>query len=169
MRPQRGPTVPGGRSTRPGIPTRRGRGRYSVRGRALTAPGSGSAPYGADCGAARIAPRGSGHANRPHAGTANFGVKIENAPRGTSAVLLVGTAQSSIPLDFLGLTGCSLYVDPATIAVNLPVALASSQYDVGIRIPSALRGTVYFQWAYVNPSANPFGVETTRGLAVTVR
>ena len=64
------------------------------------------------------------------------------------------------------MTGCSFNL--AQVAASINVQLASTRYDLGLSIPSNIRGQIYVQWFYFNPGANAAGIEATQGLEFTI-
>ncbi len=124
--------------------------------------------YGTGCGNANIRSRGTSHANLPWAGTTNFGIVLEGAPARTPAVLMIGGASGSFDLGAIGMTGCMLNLNPALILANINVQLASSRYDMPLRIPSAVSGDIFVQWLYINAAA-PGGLEATQGMQITIQ
>ncbi|MEM7204054.1 MAG: hypothetical protein AAF628_27580 [Planctomycetota bacterium] len=123
---------------------------------------------GTGCGPATMGPRGTSHSYLPWSGTANFGVVLNNAPSGTAAVLLFSGGQAAVSLASLGLPNCTLLVDPARIVGAINVQLASTFYDLPVRIPSAVSGGVNLQWAYFDPTA-PGGLSLTERLTLFIK
>ncbi|MHC5064763.1 MAG: DNA polymerase Y subunit UmuC family protein, partial [Planctomycetota bacterium] len=66
--------------------------------------------YGSGCSQSNFKPS-IGTVGRAFPGSQFFAVTLSGAPPGTGAVLLLGRAQTQFPLDFVGMTGCSLLVD----------------------------------------------------------
>ncbi|MEM7203600.1 MAG: hypothetical protein AAF628_25270 [Planctomycetota bacterium] len=126
-------------------------------------------PYGSGCGAASIGLAPGGHGRLPWAGTANFILRLSGAQSGVNAVLFLGGAPGSFDLSPIGMTGCRLLVDPSLGLGTIGMAVTSSGQNLRLSIPSRVKGTVYAQWFYVSPGANPFGAEMTDGLAIDIQ
>lgn len=75
--------------------------------------------------------------------------------------LLAGT-QTNVPLDFLGATGCTLFVD--NVIVSLPMSLTVPTATLPLALPAnpAFAGVVLeLQAGALSPSSNPFGLATS--------
>ncbi len=87
------------------------------------------------------------------------------------AVLAVGFLSTNIPLDPLGMPGCTLLIDPA-MSTTIPASLLpSGDPRVAITLPDSplFTGFVYTQWIYSQPGLNPLGFATNRAVAHEVR
>ena len=88
---------------------------------------------------------------------------------GRPALWAASLAQSSLPLDSLGLTGCVLAVDPgpSLLGTVLRVTDNNGYADVVLPVPSQLAPfTIHGQWLVLEPSANPGGIALTDGIRV---
>lgn len=103
-------------------------------------------------------------------------ISLIQAPPNVPAVLWVGSSETTwgpytLPLDlgFLGMPDNFLYTD---IAINIAaVTTTSGGANVGLAIPNVpalVGGRAYFQWAVVDPTANPLGLLTTDGVLAYV-
>jgi hypothetical protein len=103
--------------------------------------------------------------NRPVLGT-SVTYQVDNRPSNTVlAAIIFGLAQTSTPLDVIGMTGCTLLSsgDLATAPVNL----STGQFVFGIPNQASLAGAVlYHQAIVVAPGFNPFGVVASNGLSL---
>lgn len=127
--------------------------------------------------AARVAPVGDscagtwenvpvlGIRETPDAGNANFAVELIGGAALAPMVLLIGTPVPPIDLGFLGITGCTLYVNPlATVATATgPGSTKHGEGAVRIALPLAasLRANIRLQAAY-------FDTGNGRSLPMTV-
>ncbi len=120
--------------------------------------------YGNGCSQSNFKPQ-IRTVGRAFPGSQFFAVTLSGAPPGTAAVLLIGRAQTHVPLDFVGMSGCSLLVDriirsePCSIGVN---GFGTVPLDIP-PIPSLAGFELYMQWAVVDPNANLFGLSTSGG------
>ncbi len=90
----------------------------------------------------------------------------------TTSALFVGPATTTVNLTPIGMTWCALKVDPAAGGVAIPAffeVLGGAPY-VQFSLPDSpvFLGTVYTQWAFLHPTANPLGVVLNQGYAHTV-
>jgi len=117
--------------------------------------------YGLGCPAANRVALNSG--SRPTLGS-NFDMYFGEAPASSvAALLLLGTTQSSVALDSIGMTGCTLLASPDLV---FPTALQGRYSVTTLPIPNdpALIGAVLFaQVAVVAPGVNTAGIVTSSG------
>ncbi|HLU38148.1 MAG TPA: hypothetical protein VK081_02110 [Planctomycetota bacterium] len=140
--------------------------RNVVRGATYRYPDAAQAtPYGTSCSTATIG------STRPLAGNEYFGLHVTGINQPTPAgVLLLSTVQTILPLEPIGMPGCTLLVGTSPL-VQLPVTGASGILSLRIPLSDApvLRGRFNAQYAYLDAQANALGVRTTSGLAVQVQ
>lgn len=110
-------------------------------------PSAGTTVVGAGCGAATI---GAAH---PYAGNANFYVNLVGAPPGQTAAPLLSLGQGSTPLDFLGMLGCILHLDPATLIWLPPRTTTIFGANVNVPLPETFFSQLYAQWWFTDPTA----------------
>jgi hypothetical protein len=126
--------------------------------------------HGTGCGSAAV-PGHQAASGVPSVGNGSFVVALVGGQPLAPAVFLFGGSRTSflgaplpLPLDFLQMTGCSLYTD---VIVSAGTSLdASGNGSVPLRIPNAprLRGTHFTtQWISVDRQANPAGVVSSDG------
>ncbi len=117
--------------------------------------------YGTGCGPARILSRNLGLL-----GSEFFTVRLLSAFANQPAVLLLAPAPGSLPLDSIGMPGCTLLLSSTGLSV---VAMTDRNGSAALQlsIPSipGLRD-LYFQWVHFAPGANALGLRTTAGLHV---
>ncbi len=123
---------------------------------------------GTGCGSATMRPRGTSHSYLPWSGTSNFGVTLNNAPSGTTAVLMFSGAPATVSLASFGLPNCNLLLDPAQLTGSISVQLSSGFYDLPMRIPSGVAGNLSMQWVYFDPAATG-GLSLTERLSILVK
>lgn len=127
-------------------------------------PQAGVSYYDSSCASVTL---GDGHP--PYAGSQFYRLNLSGVAPGTLCLHVVGVAPLSAPLDFLGMFGCKLLVDPVltTLAIADPTGLAFVPYA----LPDAplFTGELYAQWFWVDPPANAFGWRSSVGAAVHVR
>jgi hypothetical protein len=89
----------------------------------------------------------------------------------TPAVLLCALTPADIPLDALGMPGCSLLVSPASLLFALNAMTGGTGIvQVQLPLPTAARGVdVHFQWAHIAIGANSANLRATARLQVPVR
>ncbi|MBI5849450.1 MAG: hypothetical protein HZB39_00195 [Planctomycetes bacterium] len=138
-------------------------------GEILLHPARARAAYGLGCGAGVIA------ASDPLIGHEYFGIELYfGGPplSASSGAVLVSFGPAAIPLDPVGVTGCTLLVDPGPPFVG---SFGATILGGFARIPIALIETVpsadlYWQWVYPDaPSGRPLPVSLTRGLRTSIR
>lgn len=133
---------------------------------------SATAAYGTGCGALQLA----GTAN-PTLGTW-FVADITGLVNGSMALMMAGISNTTflgsplpVALDGLGLTGCFLYQDIALQTAGFCPATGPTTGRYVLPIPAAYQligATVYLQAWAADAQANPTGLVTSNGLAVTV-
>jgi hypothetical protein len=127
-------------------------------------PDARSVPYGSAGG-------GTITATRPLAGDEFFKVRLTSGKPLTPALLVVSLMPYNMPLEGLGMPGCTLYADPL-LGFVLPAATDKNGI-VEITLPlfdyPAFKWNVYLQYFYVAPKANPAGLLATQGLCAQVR
>ncbi|MEZ5967410.1 MAG: hypothetical protein R3F56_26470 [Planctomycetota bacterium] len=129
-------------------------------------PAAASTAYGGSCGSATLS------GSVPLSGNGNFQVVASSLPASVPATLTFAAAPSSIPLDFLGMTGCTMNYDPSAFLANLAASSSSGGTIVfGLPLPDAppIYGDLYLQLTYVHAGANVANLEATRGLHLQIR
>jgi hypothetical protein len=110
-------------------------------------------------------------------GNGAFGARLENAPPGSTAFLLLGLSQTawgalSLPAPLPGSPGCSLLVSGDAIvgpvvASGPPGATGTATVSLPIpNVPSLVGSTAYAQWGLIDPSVP--SLLSTRGLRLQV-
>ncbi|MGE3173782.1 MAG: hypothetical protein AB7O97_14245 [Planctomycetota bacterium] len=87
-------------------------------------------------------------------------------PQSIGFVVLGFTPVPGVPLDFLGMNGCSLY---QTLDLTFFLATANGAMVLPLVLPAdpfLLGGTVYAQSAVRDPIANPFGLAASNGVTL---
>lgn len=136
----------------------------------LTGPAATSFAHGASCpGSLPDIPWLVGNSLPQQGSTFHFGVS--GVPAGSPGILLAGFAclPQPLSLDFIGFTGCELYV--ASIATLGHVADAAGHSAFTLQVPAgpAVRGaTLQLQNFSIAPGANPGGGVLTNALVATV-
>ncbi len=106
--------------------------------------------------------------DRPILGT-TMSLVTRGLPRTTlSAAVLVGNFNPALPLDSLGMPGCTMWSTGDLDA--LPINLVPSPQPLDLPIPNlpAIVGwTTYLQSVAIAPGVNPLGLATSNGLEVT--
>ncbi len=116
-------------------------------------------PYGASCQLVQ-----DEYADPAKAGSRQFSVSLVQ-PTNAIAALAIGTQSTKLPLDVVGMTGCSLLIDPLTIVASTPSPSGINTVTMRLSdVPPVFLGTFHTQWLYVAPGANPLGVVTNRGV-----
>ncbi len=96
---------------------------------------------------------------------------------GTPGLVMFGAAQTSVSLQNIGATGCTLYAAPTLVVPFVFGTPLGSQLDSGhlLRIPlplsaNALGMSVFAQGVNLEsaPISNPAGITTTNGLELTI-
>ncbi len=119
-----------------------------------------STVYGVGCGPAGIV------STDPYAGSEFFRVFLTNVPP-SLAVFILSAGNGAIPLDALGMIGCTALVD-----LNVQYGSLSSVTNVvTFSLPDdpVFIGNVFGQWAYFDAALNPAGLGATPGLSIQVR
>jgi hypothetical protein len=122
------------------------------------------APFGRGCtGSAGTPALAAAPGRGPWLG-ANYAVELASLPASAPALVLLGRSKTSwgaitlpVPLDSLGMTGCTLF---ASAEFLFPVVAAAGVARLSLPIPDdrSLLGTTSFtQGLVVDPAANPFG------------
>ncbi len=90
---------------------------------------------------------------------------LQDARANSPAALLYGQAQSDLPLDILGITGCALQVDQVTASIpRMTGSSGNASVSWLVSTNPAFFGTTYYvQWAVLSPGTNPFGVTLSQG------
>lgn len=122
---------------------------------------------GAGCGSAWVG------APRPYAGTRNFHLTLNAATPSSPALYWFSLGSAQIPLASLGLTGCTLWVDPSSVFfLSVPVVTnAAGSYQLDLPLPDAppYFGDVYYQVIYRAPGANALDLALTAAGQIAVR
>jgi hypothetical protein len=112
-------------------------------------------------------------ADPPYAGSEFFTVRLTGQGTGRACVLLVSLAYTSVPLDFLGMTGCTLHADPSPgqFLFSLPTVSVAGLASVRFALPDdpLFQSNLYGQWLWLQRDLNPAGAGTSHGLEVRVR
>lgn len=122
--------------------------------------------FGSSCGG-RIGTSGT-----PLAGSDSFEFTLAQATPSAPAMLILGAARSTLPLDGLGMPGCVLNVDLASGA-TLPLSTSTTGSSaLPVRFPAnpvALTGRIFAQYVFAAPGQNRLGVLATGGVDVDIR
>ena len=113
----------------------------------------------------------------PAVGQSGFTVTLDGAPPFAPSLLVLGlsgTSWQGLPLPFaldpFGAPGCWLAVSVDTSLLTLADATGFAQIILAVPSDAQLvGGTLYSQWAVLNPAANPLGIQTAASLAVTIQ
>ncbi len=101
-------------------------------------------------------------------GSDNFTVGLSGAQPGVPSWLLISLAPATVDLSVIGLPSCSLLVSsgPSYITALSLQTNGSGAAAMTIPIPASpqVTGSIYFQWAHSEPSANSLGIVTSQGL-----
>jgi hypothetical protein len=112
-------------------------------------------------------------ATPPFAGSQFFQLTFLGRPNGTSCVLLLALGSASVPLDFIGMPGCTYYVSPlpGLHLLSVPLAVSGSAATFRLALPDApvFRSDLFGQMAWVEPGLNPAGLGMSHGLRMSVR
>ncbi|MCP5043550.1 MAG: hypothetical protein GY944_21185 [bacterium] len=123
--------------------------------------------YGTACGPATI-----GWSGLALVGERDFTITLTGATPNSVAGLLFSLGSSNTPLDYIGMTGCVLNIDPRLLIIAPSLrtdAAGSARANLPLpTCPNLACGTFYFQWSYLRRGANPLGVLATQGLRVAV-
>jgi hypothetical protein len=133
--------------------------------RDLVYPATAATVHGIGCGGVIAATAA------PYAGSEFFAVRGSGMQTFTPAVLLCALTPADIPLDALGMPGCSLLVSPASLLFALNAMTGGTGIvQVQLPLPTAARGVdVHFQWAHIAIGANSANLRATARLQVPVR
>lgn len=120
--------------------------------------------YGSGCSQSNFKPF-IGTVGRAFPGSNFFAVTISGAPPDSLAILLLGRASTRLPLDVIGMSGCTLLVariirsETCQVGANglgaLPLSIPP--------IPSLAGFQLFMQWAVVDRDANALGFSTSEG------
>lgn len=124
-------------------------------------------PFGSGCPGASGIPQATG------SGSATIGdrmtLDLERAAPNALALLVLGFERLSVPLDFLGATGCTLLTDPAmnwTVTTN---TAGRSSLALSIPVDPMMVGFhLYTQFGVLDATANTFGLAASNGVDVTI-
>lgn len=151
------------------------------RGRAIldiATLGGGAQTYGKGCAGKQGVPTHDHGLNGwPYAGNTQFTLSMDNGPFNTNGALIIGASNTTyagapLPIDLsvIGGTGCFLNASillqlgvrtDGKGEVVLPAAIPANQALVGVKL--------FTQWGLFEAGANPAGLITSAGLALTVR
>lgn len=129
-------------------------------------PAAASTAYGTACGTGTL------QSGPPVSGLGSFSLTSAGLPANAPGALTFATAAGNIPLNTIGMTGCFANYDPAAFLVSLSVAAnAGGQLALALPLPDApaVFGDLFLQLTYLNPGANPAGLQATRGLQMSIR
>ncbi len=110
----------------------------------------------------------------PNAGNANFAVELIGAAPFAPVVLMVGTPFPPIDLGFMGITGCTLHVNPV-ITINAAtgagnVKRAEGAARIGLPLAAGLRAAVRVQAAFFDSgNGRPLAMTVTNALDVVIQ
>jgi photosystem II stability/assembly factor-like uncharacterized protein len=105
-----------------------------------------------------------------------LGLRLANAPAARAASFSFGTSDTSwngvplpVPLDFLRMTGCTLYCS-LEVSVVVPTGAGGVvPWSIGLPADRTLLGQrAFFEAFVVDPNANPSGVTASNAVAVTI-
>lgn len=140
-------------------------------------PIASSTPYGSGCGAATTSDWAVTGA--PTVGNASYTVGLRQGVPSSFAVLALGDSRSAssvfgapLPIDLSGLgdPGCQLLVDPLVLAALPTDASGSANLPLPIPAAAILAGVEWSaQWVQPDAAIGPFGLVTSRGLAIAIR
>ncbi|MCB9891220.1 MAG: hypothetical protein H6833_06215 [Planctomycetes bacterium] len=132
----------------------------------LYPPTATRASYGLSCGPGRIT------AGFPFAGNYEFAVELSNVTPGVPWLMLLALQTGSIPLDPIGMIGCTMLVDPSSVLVSA-TGTTDRRGNASTPLPlpddPVFTGDLYFQYLYLAQGINPANLATTSGLLVRVR
>lgn len=124
-------------------------------------------PFGSGCPGTSGIPQATGR------GSATIGdrmtLDLDRAAPNALALLVLGFDRLSVPLDFLGATGCTLLTDPAmnwTVTTN---TAGQSSLALSIPVDPMMVGFhLYTQFGVLDATANTFGLAASNGIDVTI-
>ncbi len=121
--------------------------------------------YGVACGSGLMGADGV-----PHAGNEFFEVTIRSGAASAPGTLMLSLAQSALPLDVIGMNGCTMLIDPNLFFFSVGVALnGAGAFDLQLSLPSPIQADLFAQWAYLAPALNSLGIAATSGLRIQIR
>ena len=124
---------------------------------------SGFTTYGTGCATGTLAPAISA-TGRPFPGSLDFVVRLAGATPGTRAYLMLGVLPLALPLASVGMTGCTLLVQPLDLIGTAATPAGGAALRLPIPPSNALVGAAVFtQWITVAPGANPTGLLASDG------
>ncbi|MBM3974716.1 MAG: hypothetical protein FJ301_11515 [Planctomycetes bacterium] len=135
-----------------------------------------SAQYGTGCSGAGLAPALQVVAGSVPQPGATFTLRITNlslaAPVSVVAIGFSDSTWAGVPLPFglgaIGMTGCTLWTDPAITSVVTTVAASATAPIALPNSPSIVGAGFYAQAFPLAPSANPAGILATNAIAALV-
>ncbi|MCC6782456.1 MAG: hypothetical protein IT457_06410 [Planctomycetes bacterium] len=123
-------------------------------------------PYGVGCGPAYVVPTNTGHARKPHCGSAFFQLSVFAVPNDAPGVLNLGLSPDSTPIP--GLPGC--FSNVGTLIASLGTPSSGSIRVIPLQIPSGISADLFVQFLYADPgSPNPIPVSASPGLQILIR
>lgn len=140
-------------------------------------PVASSMPYGSACGA--MSTSGWAVTGAPTVGNAGYAVGLRQGVPSSFAVLALGDSRSAstvfgapLPIDLsaLGAPGCHLLVDPLVLSAQPTDATGAANQPFPIPAAPILAGVEWSaQWVQPDAAIGPFGLVTSRGLAIAIR
>lgn len=140
-------------------------------------PIASSTPYGSACGA--VSTSAWAVTGSPTIGNAGYAVGLRQGVPSSFAVLALGDSRSAssvfgapLPIDLsvLGAPGCQLLVDPLVLLAQPSDVFGEADQPLPIPAAPILSGVEWSaQWVQPDAGIGPFGLVTTRGLAIAIR
>ena len=125
------------------------------------------APYGSGCPGTGGVPQASGSGDATIGGRLSF--DLDRGAPNALALCVLGFNQTSVPLDFLGATGCTLLTDPALNWTVFTDAAGRASQAVVVPVDPRMVGLhVFAQFGVVDARANTFGLAASNGVDVTI-
>lgn len=135
-----------------------------------------SSPYGSACGA--VTGSSWNVVGAPAVGSAGYTVGLRDGVPASFAVLALGDNRAAssllgapLPIDLsaLGAPGCLLLVDPLVLLAQPSNVFGEADQPLPIPAAPILSGVEWSaQWVQPDPLIGPFGLVTTRGLAIAI-
>lgn len=140
-------------------------------------PIASSTPYGLACGA--LTGSSWNVVGAPTVGNAGYVVGLRDGVPASFAVLAIGDNRAAssllgapLPIDLtaLGAPGCQLLVDPLVLLAQPSNVFGEADQPLPIPAAPILSGVEWSaQWVQPDPLIGPFGLVTSRGLALAIR
>lgn len=104
----------------------------------------------------------------PWAGSEFYARTVQGLPASTAAILLVGLTPVNVPLDFVGMTGCTLLVDFAWTFGAAATPAGDATVTIALPDDPIFQGLLRVQWLWLDGTA-PTGLVTGRGTTLEVK